>query len=356
MVLQYLMGGGGPAMGSPPIMPQGGGMAQFLSNPLVRDFALSMLAQSGPSREPRGIGSIIGTAGLSALQNQELRRERQEDREFKRQQIASAGQPKAGATRKVPMPNNRVQEQIFQNGQWQNFGEPYDRRDPFKQVTTVTPQGVEIGFVDTRTLGGQAQPAGQPPGGSASPPVAEGSAPGPEIISMGRSKQFTDAQSKAATFARRMFKAEDIMTGLEEGGFNPGNLSDVAKSNLPGGNYLVSDEFQSARAAQDDWIRAKLRKESGAVITPEEMEGERRTYFPMPGDRPDVIAQKRRAREVATQNLVAESQGAFESLLEQDQGPGASGEPTRITNDDEYNALPSGARYVGPDGVERVKP
>jgi hypothetical protein len=36
--------------------------------------------------------------------------------------------------------------------------------------------------------------------------------------------------------------------------------------------------------------------------------------------------------------------------------PETSGEPRRITNDDEYNALPSGARFIGPDGRVRIKP
>lgn len=38
------------------------------------------------------------------------------------------------------------------------------------------------------------------------------------------------------------------------------------------------------------------------------------------------------------------------------QGGGTSGGPARVTNDAEYNALPSGTEFIGPDGQTRRKP
>ena len=38
------------------------------------------------------------------------------------------------------------------------------------------------------------------------------------------------------------------------------------------------------------------------------------------------------------------------------QQPAGGQQPVRITGDADYNRLPSGARFIGPDGVERVKP
>jgi len=48
-----------------------------------------------------------------------------------------------------------------------------------------------------------------------------------------------------------------------------------------------------------DWVRAKLRKESGAVIGPKEMQDEIITYFPQPGDSAAVIKQKAESRRAA---------------------------------------------------------
>jgi hypothetical protein len=62
----------------------------------------------------------------------------------------------------------------------------------------------------------------------------------------------------------------------------------------------MSPETQQYQQAADDWIRSKLRKESGAVIGEDEMAKEYATYFPQPGDSKEVIEQKARARKVAT--------------------------------------------------------
>ena len=50
--------------------------------------------------------------------------------------------------------------------------------------------------------------------------------------------------------------------------------------------------------------RAKLRKESGAVIADEEMDREIRVYFPQLGDSTAVISQKRDSRKVAQDAMI----------------------------------------------------
>jgi hypothetical protein len=75
-------------------------------------------------------------------------------------------------------------------------------------------------------------------------------------------------------------------------------LADTAPgllNSLPGsvGN---SPERQVSDSAQDEFIAASLRQDSGAAIPPEELARQRRIYFPMPGDGPEAIAQKRAAR------------------------------------------------------------
>lgn len=103
-------------------------------------------------------------------------------------------------------------------------------------------------------------------------------------------------------------------------------------------NNFLSPNAQSYYQAASDWVRAKLRKESGAVISPEEMEQEIKTYFPVPGDSDKVIAQKARAR--------AQAQSGMERM-----GGRASGE---YTNDQrsfpgapEVGTVQDGYRYKG---------
>ena len=78
------------------------------------------------------------------------------------------------------------------------------------------------------------------------------------------------------------------------------------------GSYLQnvgsSTQQQLYRQAQENWVRANLRKESGAVIGADEMNAEIKTYFPQPGDKPENISQKQLARQV-TQDAMKTAAG-----------------------------------------------
>jgi hypothetical protein len=112
----------------------------------------------------------------------------------------------------------------------------------------------------------------------------------------GSGRKPTEGQMGASGFATRMEAAEDIFSKIP--------AAQVPRFGMSGQSsimsYFRSPEGQMAKQAADDWIRSKLRKESGAVIGEEEMEAEYKTYFPMPGDSAQVVAQKAQARQRAT--------------------------------------------------------
>jgi hypothetical protein len=104
-------------------------------------------------------------------------------------------------------------------------------------------------------------------------------------------------QSAAAVYAGRMTEANNILANVEGVGTS---LTQAGLSRIPVlGNYMVSAEFQQYDQARRDFINAVLRRESGAVISDQEFDNARRQYFPQPGDGPEVIAQKRRNRDIA---------------------------------------------------------
>jgi hypothetical protein len=72
-----------------------------------------------------------------------------------------------------------------------------------------------------------------------------------------------------------------------------------------------ADTQRYDQAAQD-WIRAKLRKESGAAIGVDEARQEYATYFPMVGDSAEKIAQKAEARRVVTLGMQKSAGKAYE--------------------------------------------
>ena len=170
-----------------------------------------------------------------------------------------------------------------------------------------TPQifgGGESGYF---TLGPDGQPRQLVPGAGpkpAAPPAgyrwADGGAL--EAIPGGPGDKPTEGQSNAALYAQRMVESDAILSDK--------NVSAASQSrnqrglnNIPGGNSLVSQDFQKAEQAQRNFINAALRRESGAVISPQEFENAKLQYFPQPGDGPKVLEQKAENRRTAIQGI-----------------------------------------------------
>lgn len=139
-------------------------------------------------------------------------------------------------------------------------------------------------------------------------------APGETRKVEGLQKPLTEAQGKAAGFADRMMAAEKILS--DPSYKETVSPAEAAISSLPIVGDAASNVFRSANRqqyvqAQEDWVRAKLRKESGAVIGADEMRDEVRTYFPQVGDSPAVIAQKAEARRTAMQGIGREAGATY---------------------------------------------
>lgn len=150
-------------------------------------------------------------------------------------------------------------------------------------------------------------------------------------------KPFSQAQATAAGFANRMAAAEEnIAKAMEH--FNP---SSAAKGRGP----LKNMPQRSYEAAQRAWIEAHLRKDSGAAIGKDEYENARKTYFPEAFDPPLVVRQKAQARAEAQRSMIAQSQGAYESMFE---GPRPYPEGTIIENDAGDRLVMRGGQWVSP--------
>lgn len=113
-------------------------------------------------------------------------------------------------------------------------------------------------------------------------------------------------QGKNTGFLIRMKDAGQTLDDLENQGleFLQQNADAIP---LGLGNYLRTEEFQRFDQARRDFINALLRRESGAVISPQEFENAEIQYFPVPGDSPQVIEQKRRNRANAIAGIRAGS-------------------------------------------------
>jgi hypothetical protein len=198
------------------------------------------------------------------------------------------------------------------------------------------------------------------PGSATATPVMIGGAP------IGaKDKPLTESQGNAAAFAMRAQNALDNL-----GKVDSISNGDYYKSKLPwgSGNFMMSQAGQQAVNAEKQFIAGVLRKESGAAISNGEYQTYGDQFFPRPGDTPEQLAVKAQNRSVALEGLKVQAgpSGAAQAdsaLKKAVSGapvaggkPSANGSPSRITDDAGYNALPSGATFVGPDGKTRRKP
>jgi len=167
------------------------------------------------------------------------------------------------------------------------------------------------------------------PGGAATPVMGAG---GQQLKGVSGGKP-TEGETNAAGFAQRMELSQSIINSLPAGS-QPGAGSRTLEAIPLVGGVLArsgqSVQTQQFDQAAQDWIRAKLRKESGAAIGVDEARQEYATYFPMVGDSPEKIAQKAEARRVVTEGMKKSAGKAYEPYTPLAPAP-ATGGPSAPT-------------------------
>lgn len=126
----------------------------------------------------------------------------------------------------------------------------------------------------------------------------------------GKSEKLTEGMRSTGQYAERMSAAEKLLEQTTEQ--KPSiKESIMGLAGETAANLSRSEDRQKSLQAQRDWVRAKLRKESGAAIGVDEMKNEITTYFPQIGDSAGVIAQKKQARQQAVDGMISAAGGAY---------------------------------------------
>lgn len=181
---------------------------------------------------------------------------------------------------------------------------------PGPEWVAATPEqaaayGAASGQINTKT--GEFKKTGESNGISYTTRNADGTETTVQIGGRGGAADLglTEAEGKATGFLYRMEESNKTLSDLENEG---SSLWNKTAGKLPVlGNYMVSAEAQKFDQAKRDFINAILRRESGAVISPEEFANAEVQYFPQPGDSLEVVAQKRRNRLIAIEGVRASS-------------------------------------------------
>jgi hypothetical protein len=121
-------------------------------------------------------------------------------------------------------------------------------------------------------------------------------------------KPLTEFQGKSLTFGTRAAEAHSILNNLEN------TYNTLSANYLP--SFVNSAEGQKAQQAQNNFVNAVLRQESGAAINSSEFENARKQYFPQPGDSQAVLDQKRQNRETVIKGFSRQAGPAGKDVVE----------------------------------------
>ena len=123
-------------------------------------------------------------------------------------------------------------------------------------------------------------------------------------IAGGPAEKPTETQRAVGGYVDRMAHVENRIDNFFDKGKELPSFWEHSKLTP---NFLKSDDGQQYLNLASQWIRAKLRRESGAAISASEWEEEYKTFFPQPGDGTETIDEKRQARQVAQESMGAQA-------------------------------------------------
>jgi len=133
-------------------------------------------------------------------------------------------------------------------------------------------------------------------GGGGDPQVMGGE--GDDVLRYGDAK-LTGDQSKSITYYRRGFGSNQVLSDPKMAEALT-QYTDTFAGNFGSiGRKFQDADFQVAKRAADEFLAAVLRKDTGAAITNQEFEIYGPMYLPQPGDKPELLAAKSKAREEA---------------------------------------------------------
>jgi hypothetical protein len=130
----------------------------------------------------------------------------------------------------------------------------------------------------------------------------------------------TEASDKAGIFYNRAAPASTNLDDALKSGYVPSDVDYETAlgfmSGLPNAinRHFTSDDGRKFYSNAQNFMMAILRPDTGAAFGPEEFQSYAKVFIPMPGDNPEILAQKSLARQTALAALQGTSRGAAEQI------------------------------------------
>ena len=232
----------------------------------------------------------VGIQGIAQIPEQQARAaDRQAELEFRKQSAEAQRQQRM---QEIQLQHQQRMEYLQQNNadraamaaEQRAFQESQRQLDrEFKSAITgaVGAQKAPAGyrFKEDGTL--EAIPGGPASGKDGQKPLTEGQAKGTLFLGQMRS---------ASTELDKLPKVSPVQTAMTGSTY---------------ANWAASPNAQKVAQLQNQWAEAYLRAKTGAAATQGEVDLNRRTFFPVVGDSPQVIEQKKAMRKQAERDMEA---------------------------------------------------
>ena len=135
-----------------------------------------------------------------------------------------------------------------------------------------------------------------------------------EFLAESNIKAPTAAQQTVAEYAARLEQAEPILVSLQDGISGMNRVAFATQLAMPA--TLRSAEMKQYTQAASNFINAKLRRESGAVIASSEFTEARSQYLPAAGDSDELLKQKKANRDLVFASMRKAAGTAYSSVEE----------------------------------------
>ena len=120
-----------------------------------------------------------------------------------------------------------------------------------------------------------------------------------------------------------------------------------------GGSVTTPESYKQAENGLNSLVANFLYSTSGATATPDEVKNRAATVRPKMGDSAETIELKKKALNDMVESI--KLRASPQLLNQQPSAPMPQGAPVQVKSGADYDRLPSGSLYIGPDGQQRRK-
>lgn len=347
----------------------GGAAKDFMGN---RDLALALLANSGRSPYKKGFGEVLGTSMLQADQMKSQRSQDEFNRAYQAAIMQKMSRPDPG--KPVAVIGKDGKPVLVPESQAYGMSPVADAKGPSALYKYIDPETGKVMYGDATSANGKAPftaedgpsaPSGyrwnggklEPiPGGPADPSVVSNKNPNRVFQMADKLRDEFNAQSKDFV---QVGDSYNLIRKLAKAPSAAGDISMIFQymKMLDPASTVREGEFATAQQATG--VPGQILNKYNQLLKGERLTDDQRKDFLSQARNAYQSRKMRNSAVVDRYTKIAQRNGVNPDDVVGDMSvfeDAEDGAPMKITSDADYDKLPSGTEFVGPDGVTRRKP